>query len=66
MPESKRDAVVRLLSAILTKCRLEDGVNEQELEEAVDAIIEAARAPESQHTRDITAAQRKALNDPRV
>lgn len=55
--ESARDRLIRLLGHVLDSVR--NGVRPQDahLEELVDALIEAARAPESAHTRTVADAQ---------
>lgn len=64
--ETARENAINGLQMLLESVR--NGVSPMRvgIEAVVDRIIEAARAPESQHTRDVSAAQRKALNDPRV
>jgi len=56
--ESARDKAVRLL----TRCLVEDP-SVFDLERCVDALIEAARAPESAHTRAATAMDRHGFSE---
>lgn len=56
---SKRDEAIDKLGLLLASSGREHGCAQADVAEVVDALIEAARSPESEHSRRLRDQQRK-------